>query len=120
MFTVLMLTFWEIRRILRTRTSVALLVVSALLCAAASRIFHNGKPVRYDLLAVSILAGWLMLYVRRLSDRANGFADGIESTPAAGFSHTTSRVIIAALVTVFQIGLFLGASFVFGLVGGTR
>ena len=106
----LALSIWEIKRIIRSRVVIALLAGVPIILGVASSRSNGGMRAYCEMLALCVIFGWLLLYMRSLSDRSTGFADGIESTPAAGTSVYVSKIVLGFVVTVIETSLFCAAA----------
>lgn len=112
----LVLTYWELRRICRSRPSLA----AVLVIPAAATALHASLPKGTAEAAIRcffpVMAGalaWGLLYARSFSDRASGFAAGLESTPAAGAVTFGALFLTGLFIAGFQSGVFYVAAVIF-------
>ena len=102
------LAHWEMRRICRSRPSLAAVIAVPLAAVAACIAFVAG-PVEPVLKAffpvIATVLGWSLLYVRSFSDRASGFAAGLESTPAGAAIHG-GRFFTGIAIAAVQCAIF--------------
>ena len=105
MIRTIALAYWDIKRICRSGRAVTAVLAVPLLSAVFC-FFDRGSMLRIFFPGVAIFTAWLLLYVRSTSDRASGFATGIDSTPAAGTIIFISRFLTWLLVFVLQTILF--------------
>lgn len=111
MLQAVVLTYWEIKRLSRSRRALAvLLMIPALGIGICLLPWVNyNDSIRCFFPAAAGAFAWLVLCVRCISDRASGFAGGLESTPAAGGIVFISRFMVWLTVAAVQIALFYAA-----------
>ena len=106
----LVLAGWEIKRTLRSRAFILVILVPAV-GIIAHLILHGGNKDTFLSCiypAVALFINWMMLYARSFSDRASGFAAGLESTPAAGLTMLAARFMAGIIIAAFQAAVFYG------------
>jgi hypothetical protein len=108
MVRTIILTFWELKRLLRSKRAVAAEFTLPLLGILACVIFHSPKYTTYRCLfpAAAVLSSWLILYVRSSSDRASGFAAGVDSSPAEGMIAFSARILTGITLVLTQSIVF--------------
>ena len=104
----IVLAHWEVRRIVRSRRALAAVALVPLAGAAVCALPWGPKDpaLRCFFLAIAALFAWLLLYVRACSDRASGFAAGLESVPGAGTMAFTARFVTWLVLAAAQISIF--------------
>lgn len=105
MLRVILLTYWEIRRLLRARAAIA----SVLTVPIVGIILHILMKTANSTLLVTITAltvGAVLVYTRLILDRASGFAVGLESTPSAGAIVIGARILTCLVAASVQIVIF--------------
>jgi hypothetical protein len=103
------LTYWEIRRILRSHAAMAsVLAVPVVLAVVHLIISHKSAETwlepSFPLAAAA--AACVTVYTRSALDRTSGFAAGLDSTSSAGGIVLTSRAMIGVLIALVQIAVF--------------
>jgi hypothetical protein len=107
---------WELRRLLRSRAALTLLL--AIPIATSAYASRKGSPtLTGELLIISIASGWILLYLRTLADKATGFADGLESTPAGGTAVYASKMLVGVVITVVQVAIYAAVAHMLGTGG---
>ena len=108
MHRAVVLAYWEIRRVLRSRrAAAAVLIVPAVGAAACLLPWHSmASALKVCFPAVAVLFAWLIIYIRASSDRVSGFAAGIDSSPAAGGIAFAARFLTWLVLALVQIGIF--------------
>lgn len=103
-----LLTYWELRRLSRSKRAILALFTVPLLATAICIVFHDPKYVGYRCLfpAAAVISSWLILYVRMASDRAWGFAAGVDSSPAEGAIAFVSRILAGLALVLVQSVVF--------------
>jgi hypothetical protein len=102
----IVLAQWEIKRLVCSKVALVLFAATAAACGVLSGKSHGSALLRDGLLMLSILWGWLLLYLRFRSDRASGFVDGLESTPAAGLGIVIAWGVLCICSALFQACVF--------------
>ncbi len=104
----LVLAYWEIRRVMRSRKAMTALLAVPVACGAACVFPSVNKSVLHAFFPVAaILYSWIFLYVRACSDCTGGYGCGVESTPAAGTIAFMSRAITWAALSLVQMAVFI-------------
>ena len=99
------LAYWEMRRISRSRGAIIAILAAPVLAFAFCLFYHDSALRRlFPILAAFIAL--ILLYARYSSDKASGFASGIDSTPAVGAVVVISRVLVWLMIAAVQIITF--------------
>jgi uncharacterized membrane protein len=99
---------WEMRRIWRSKPSLVLIVAVPAVLSLVTGLAPGFRTQGPLLLGLTVALGWFILYMRAITDRATGFADGLEASPAAGASMQISRLVVGLVVTFVQVLIFCG------------
>ncbi|MBI2843434.1 MAG: hypothetical protein HYX78_08545 [Armatimonadetes bacterium] len=110
MFRTFILAHWEMRRIWRSRASLAALILFPVAAAAAYVFVPDNlldrEAFRPFFAPAAVVLAWTLLYARSFSDRASGFAAGLESVPAAGAIVLGGRFVTGIVIAAIQSAAF--------------
>jgi len=111
------LTYWEVRRVRRSRAACAAVLILPVAAVAAHMLLGNapgGALLGSFFPALAVVLGSALVWMRSVLDRASGFAAGLESTPAAGAIVLRARVLLVLLLVLVQTAIFYGLARVVG------
>jgi len=112
----IVIAYWELIRILRSKKTIFLAIAAPVLGVAvcSSTWGERSLALRCAFPAAAVVFTWALLYIRSLTDRASGFAKGIDSTPVAGAIYFTSRLLIGLVIIAIQAAVFYAGMRIFG------
>lgn len=112
----IVIAYWELIRILRSKKIIFLTIAAPALCVAicSSPWGERSLALRCVFPAAAVVFTWVLLYMRSLADRASGFAAGIDSTPVAGVVSFASRLLVGLVIIAVQAAVFYVGLRVFG------
>lgn len=105
MFRAILLTYWEIRRLLRTRAAIATVLGVPIVGILLNLLLRHHKMGHYFPL-IALISAATMVYTRFVIDRCSGFAAGLNSTPSAGPITIGARILTCILAAATQMMIF--------------